>query len=456
MVEFQLTEIAAGIGGRLKGEDVSVHSVSTDSRTLQKGDLFVALRGPSFDGHDYLQAAAEKQASAAMVSAESVYPLPVVQVADTRLGLGRLAALWRQRADAKVIGITGSNGKTTVKEMLASILAQEGTVLATRGNLNNDIGMPLTLTRLQSEDFAVVEMGANKPGEIDYLSNIARPDVAILNNAGRAHLEGFKDQAGVARAKLEIINGLADHGVFVFNADDRFAPLWRQASQNRACLTFGVTQPADVSSPEDSLHLSWTDSGFRSEFSVQTPATQLQISLQLAGQHNRMNALAAIAAAHALGASSSSMQTGLASLRPVAGRLCFLAGIRGSRVLDDTYNANPDSVATALQVLKSAPGRQILILGDLGELGDTEQQLHEEIGLLAKKTGIDRLYTCGRLSAAAAESFGTGALHSDTQDELIRVLQSAIHQGDTLLVKGSRAAAMERVVAALREGQESC
>lgn len=456
MVELQLAEIAEGIGGRLVGEDVSVHSVSTDTRTLEKGDFFVALKGPAFNGHDYLQQAVDREASAAMVSEERAPLLPVVHVEDTRLGLGQLAALWRQRANARVIGITGSNGKTTVKEMLASILAREGSVLATRGNLNNDIGVPLTLTRLQSEDFAVVEMGANSPGEIDYLSKIARPDVAVLNNAGRAHLEGFKDQAGVARAKLEIINGLVDDGVFVFNADDQFAPLWREAATSRSCITFGMVQPADVRSSADSARFNWTDSGFSNDFMVQIPGANLEIKLQLAGQHNQMNALAATAAAHALGVPADSIESGLAAVKPVPGRLCSVRGITGCRLLDDSYNANPESVATAVDVLKTAPGRRVLVLGDLGELGETEQSLHAEIGLLAKRAGIDLLFTCGALSAAAAEAFGSGATHTENQDALISKLRAGIAQGDTLLIKGSRTAAMDRVVAALQEGGNGC
>ena len=227
--------------------------MSTDSRNLQPGDLFVALQGPSFDGHDYVQAAVERQAAAAMISRSVATSMPCLRVADTRLALGQLASLWRDRAAARVVAVTGSNGKTTVKEMLAAILTQQGSVLATLGNLNNDIGLPLTLARLQEEDFAVVELGANHPGEIDYLSRIARPDVAVLNNAGRAHLEGFGSLEGVARAKLEIINGLAEDGVFVFNADDKFAEMWRHAASDYRQLTFGVQQAADVSSERHSI-----------------------------------------------------------------------------------------------------------------------------------------------------------------------------------------------------------
>ena len=297
MVEFQLQELADGLGASVMGDNVSIRSVSTDSRSIQSGALFVALQGPSFDGHDYVQAAAEHQAGAAIISKPVSTSLPCLLVEDTRLALGQLAGLWRHRAAARVVAVTGSNGKTTVKEMLAAILAHQGSVLATRGNLNNDIGLPLTLTRLQQEDFAVVELGANHPGEIDYLSRIAHPDVAVLNNAGRAHLQGFGSLEGVARAKLEIINGLAEDGVFVFNADDRFADLWRQAASDYRQLTFGVQQPADVSSEPQAMRVKWHEHGFGSEFEVSTPAGVLQLNLQLVGEHNRLNALAAVAAA---------------------------------------------------------------------------------------------------------------------------------------------------------------
>ena len=456
MVEFQLTEIASGLDARVHGQDVAVRSVSTDSRTLQAGDFFVALKGPTFDGHDHLQQAHDKHAVAAMVSHVIPDNLPCVQVEDTRIGLGKLAAMWRQRAAAKVVGVTGSNGKTTVKEMLAAILTREGDVLATRGNLNNDIGMPLTLTRLQSEAFAVIEMGANHPGEIDYLSKIAAPDVAILNNAGRAHLEGFGDELGVANAKLEIINGLANDGTFIFNADDAFAAMWREASSALRCLTFGVKQSADISSPEDSLQLQWSEHGFRSEFIVNAPAGEFKASLQLAGAHNRMNALAAVAAASALGVSIESMQAGLASVQPVPGRLCLRHGVNGSWLVDDSYNANPDSVEMAIQVLQAAPGKRILVLGDLGELGENAEALHEGIGFKAKQAGIDHLFTCGKLSGLAAGVFGAGAEHFAEQDQLITQLAALVGEGDTILVKGSRAAAMEKVVEALQGGQRAC
>ena len=456
MIRLRLSELAAWVPAALHGGDATVGGVSIDSSTLQPGDLFVALKGPRFDGHDYLEEAAEKGAVGALVSERLTSRIPCLEVADTRLGLGRVASAWRDRSPARVVAITGSNGKTTVKEMLAAMLSQEGQTLATRGNLNNDIGLPLTLCRLQDEKFAVLELGANHPGEIDYLSRIARPDIALINNAGRAHLEGFGSVEGVARAKAEILNGLDPSGLFIFNADDDQAPLWRELARGRRQMSFAVHRPADITSPAGSLQLHWDAEGFHSKFEVHSPRGVLQVSMALTGEHNRMNALVAIAAAQGLGVSDESILRGLAEVQPVAGRLAPRVAQTGARVVDDSYNANPDSVRMAVEVLCQAPGRRLLVLGDLGELGPEAGRLHGELGIFASDRGVDMVFTCGVLSEATARAFGTGGCHFETQEALLETLRELLRAEDTVLVKGSRAAAMEKVVAALCGEERSC
>jgi UDP-N-acetylmuramoyl-tripeptide--D-alanyl-D-alanine ligase len=327
-------------------------------------------------------------------------------------------------------------------------------VLATRGNLNNDIGLPLTLTGLSDEDYAVVELGANHAGEIDYLTRIARPDVAVLNNAGRAHLEGFGSLEGVARAKAEIIHGLGPDGVFVFNADDAFADLWRELAASQRTLSFGVREVADVRSPELLSRLEWDTASFAQSFSVHTPAGEFELRLALAGEHNRMNALAATAAALALDISPARIAAGLAGMQPVPGRLCPLPGVGGARVIDDSYNANPESVAAAIAVLAAAPGRRTLVLGDLAELGKGSSGLHAEIGERARAAGIDRLFACGDLSGVAVRSFGAGGVHYTEQQGLIDDLLASLGAEDSVLIKGSRSARMDRVVRAISEQQQ--
>ena len=447
MIDFSLSETVAALGARQLGADVRFQSVSSDTRALQPGDLFVALRGPNFDGHDYLRQARESGAAAAMVSRESSAPLPCLLVDDTRAGLGRLAALWRAASDATLVAVTGSNGKTTVKEMIAAILGFNGSVLATRGNLNNDIGLPLTLTRLQDHPFAVVELGASRAGEIAYLSGIARPDVAVLNNAGHAHLEGFGDLQGVARAKAEIILGLADDGCFVFNADDRWSPLWCELAQGRRTYSFGMRRKADVWSPETGPEIRWQNNAFLSRFPVNTPQGELEVELQLAGRHNQMNALAAVAAAQMAGAGPQELRAGLERVRPVKGRLYPLAGRDGIGLIDDSYNANPDSVAAAIEVLACAPGRRFLVLGELAELGPGTDAFYRGIGEQAKTAGIDSLYALGR-AGLAADSFGPDGRRFDHLQRLIDDLHAELDPGDRVLVKGSRSAAMERVIQA--------
>jgi UDP-N-acetylmuramoyl-tripeptide--D-alanyl-D-alanine ligase len=455
MSMLELSELAALLDGRLVGDDRAFDGVSTDTRTIKSGELFVALRGPNFDGHDYLEVAQARGAAGALVAHPSRV-LPTVEVADTLRALGRLGQQWRLRCPARVIAITGSNGKTTLKEMIAAILACRGSVLATRGNLNNEIGVPLTLNRLRGEDFAVVELGANHAGEIRYLSGLAQPDVAVLNNAGRAHLEGFGSLEGVARAKGEIVEGLRSGGLFVFNADDRFAPLWRELAAGRAQRSFGVAQPADVTSPPDAYQIDWQEARFAARFPVRCAQGEVELRLRLAGEHNRMNALAAVAASLAVGADLDDAAQGLATLEPVPGRLCPLSGHNGARLIDDSYNANPDSVLAALRVLAAAPGRRTLVLGDLAELGADAVDLHRQLGEQAAVFGIDRLFTTGALSGHAGAAFGGPHRHFDGRAALVDALLSGLSTEDSVLVKGSRSARMDEVVKALRAEGAAC
>ena len=454
MIQFSLSQLSAPLVATHLGADACFSAVSTDTRSLQRGDLFVALQGPNFDGHDYLGQALDRGAVGAMVSEQPAVSLPCLMLKDTRIGLGKLAGIWRRSSTAPVVAITGSNGKTTVKEMLSSILRRCGEVLSTRGNLNNDIGLPLTLLRLQDQDYAVLEMGANHPGEIEYLSRIASPDVALLTNAGRAHLQGFGDLEGVARAKAEIISGLAAGGRFIFNADDAWASLWRELAGRHSLSTFGVRQPADVGSPVGALELQWDAAGFRSRFPVSTPCGEVDIELALPGEHNRMNALAAIAASLALGVGLEQIGEGLKALTPVTGRLQPVAGRAGVGLVDDSYNANPDSVKAAIDVLSSAPGRRFLVLGELAEMGSGTEGFYRDMGAYARAAGIEHLFTLGD-AGLCSDLFGPGGTRFSSRQQLITALQQELRTGDRVLIKGSRRAAMEQVVQALSaEGED--
>jgi UDP-N-acetylmuramoyl-tripeptide--D-alanyl-D-alanine ligase len=433
--------VARWAGGRLRGPDVEVLGVSTDTRSLAPGALFVALTGPRFDGHDFARAAREAGAAALMVSRPVPVDLPRIEVQDTLAALGRLAAAWRGTLPVRVVALTGSNGKTTVKELCASILGRLGPTWATRGNLNNHIGVPLTLLALDAEHrHAVVEMGANHPGEIAALTRLARPDVALVNNAGPAHLEGFGTVEGVARAKGEIFQGLGPGGVAVFNADDRHAAVWEALTEGRRRLRFGFGAAAEVRGRET------PDGGLR----IDTPLGGVDVRLRLAGRHNRYNALAATAAALALGAPLAAVVEGLERVRPVAGRLVPVPARRGAWLIDDTYNANPASLQAGIEALCAGPGEPWLILGDMAELGGEAQRLHEAAGRGAREAGVRRLFTLGRLARLAAESFGPQAEAFDEVEALIEAVAGAIRGGERILVKGSRAMRMERVVAALR------
>ncbi|MEW6354513.1 MAG: UDP-N-acetylmuramoyl-tripeptide--D-alanyl-D-alanine ligase [Pseudomonadota bacterium] len=449
MIRMHLSAAAHALHARHDGADVEFTGVSTDTRTLTPGALFTALVGPHFDGHDFIEQAVARGAAAALVSRATRGKLPSLTVPDTRLALGRLAHTWRRRFDFPLVAITGSNGKTTVKEMTAAILGRAGAVLVTQGNLNNDIGVPLTLFRLDAaQRYAVIEMGANHLGEISYLTGLARPTVALITNAGPAHLEGFGSLDGVARGKGEIYAGLDEHGVGVVNHDDAYASLWRKLIGARRCVSFGLTPGADVTA-------TWRATDTGSDVQLRTPRGSVDIALPLPGRHNVMNALAAAAASLAAGATLEHVQQGLESMHGVAGRLQIKTGYRGARVIDDTYNANPASLAAAVQVLSGYAPHAWLVLGDMGELGADGAALHEQAGAQARAAHIERLFSVGILSAHAARAFGPAARHFATQDELSAALRAALDAAApekiTLLIKGSRAARMERVVAALTD-----
>ena len=448
---MKLSDLLAVTKGELLGGDALFCSVSTDTRYLQQGDLFVAIKGPHFDGHDFTDDVAVKGAAAMIVSHPVETELPQLVVADTRMALGQLAALWRDRFDIPVIAVTGSNGKTTVKEMLASILNRQHSVLVTQGNLNNDIGVPLTLLRLRAEhDVAVIEMGASQQGDIEYLSKMVRPNVALLTNAAAAHLEGFGDIAGVARAKGEIFSGLIEDGCAILNADDSRSGLWRVMAGERRCSYFGIRHKADVTVTD------LQDNGqLGSTFRLKTPQGQVLVSLPLAGRHNVMNALAASAAATAISISLDDICAGLQSMQAVSGRLAIQRGINNSCLINDSYNANPSSMRAALDVLAASGGEKILVLGDMAELGNSARALHEQVGRQACTSGVDRIYAVGEYAALTAGTFGQGGQHFSNQKELIEALREhlmlprSMMMEITVLVKGSRSMAMEQVVAAL-------
>ncbi len=450
---MDLHEAARGAEGEARGANAHIAAVSTDTRTIGQGALFVALRGERFDGNAYLEAARARGAAAAMVdrrasehAAADASDLPLLVVEDTRLGLGRLAAYWRGKFKLPLIAVTGSNGKTTVKEMIASILADHagaGHAYATPGNLNNDIGVPLTLLGLRAgHSFAVVELGMNHPGETAYLAAIAQPTVALINNAQREHQEFMRSVEDVAREHGAAISALPADGAAVFNADDAYADYWRGLAAPRKVLDFGLDRQAAVGGRYEL-------GGFGSEIVLRTPEGEAAVSLRAAGVHNVRNALAAAAAAQAAGLGLASIVRGLAAFEPVQGRLQKKVAKRGAVVLDDTYNANPDSVIAAIDVLAHAAGAKFLVLGDMGEVGENGAAFHAEIGRYARAARIDRLYLLGELCANAAGAFGEGAVCYGDIDALLAALEPQLAEGATALVKGSRFMRMERVVQVL-------
>ncbi len=451
---MRLSEVALQLEGRLVGEDVEFHGVGIDSRTDLTGKLFVALRGERFDGHDFLSQARRAGAVAALVDRPVDAELPRVEVDDSRLALGRLARRWRRdRFRGTLIGVTGSNGKTTVKEMIAAALGGPDTVLKTQGNLNNDIGVPLTLLRLTpAHRFAVVEMGANRPGEIAYSVGLARPHVAVLTNAAPAHLEGFGSLAGVAKAKGEIVAGLPADGVAVLNAEDRFFDDWRELAGSRRVVGFGF-QRGEVR-VERHHGLVFEGGRFHNRFSVIALGERFEVDLALAGRHNVVNALAAIAAALAAGGDPAAIAAGLAALTPVPGRLQPLPLRGGGWLLNDCYNANPASFEAGLKTLEALRGEPWVILGAFGELGPETLAWHRRAGEMARRRGVRRLLAVGEETKAAVAAFGGGGQWFASCDALVDAALRLCHPEVRVLVKGSRSQRLETVVEALKEGKE--
>ena len=449
MMTMYLAEAASALNARQSGADVLFRGVSTDSRTLMDGNLFVAINGPNFDGHNYLYQAHRQGAAAAVVSRTVETSLPLLEVDDTLTALGRLAACWRSRFKLPLVAITGSNGKTTTREMLSAILGRCGETLTTRGNFNNEIGLPLTLSGLDARHrFAVVELGANHPGEIAALTAMAQPSIAIINNAGPAHLEGFGSLEGVARAKGELFEGLAADGVCILNADDDFTALWRSMAAPRQVISFGLEKQAEVTA-------SWKGDIDGSDIELHTPVGQRVLRLPFPGRHNVMNALAATAAAIAVDVSLDDIAQGLAAARPVRGRWQMKPGIEDMQIIDDTYNANPGSLGAAMRVLSQDDNENWLVLGDMGELGSEAASLHVEVGDQARQLGFGCLFALGPLAQQAAEAFGSGAEVFENIEDLIKRLRQLARPGVRVLVKGSRAMRMERVVEALRLPSDS-
>lgn len=429
-----------------------VEGVVTDSRKVSPGCVFVALVGEKFDAHDFLaDVIAQGAAALVLQRVPDDLGIPALQVSDTRIALGQIANGWRRRFDIPVIGVTGSNGKTTVKEMIASILRAaygESGMLATQGNLNNEIGVPLTLFRLTDQHrAAVIEMGMNHPGEIAALSAIAQPTVGLVNNAQREHQEFMATVEAVALENGAVISGLSEHGVAVFPAGDDYSGMWRRLAAGHKVLTFGLEDnpaPVDVSGQ-------FVPTDFGSQLTIYIGRDILHVQLAAAGVHNVLNALAATSACHAIGCDRQAIIDGLQNFAPVAGRLQRKRAHNQATVIDDTYNANPDSVRAAIRVLAQSAGEKILVLGDMGEVGDNGPAFHVEVGEYARQQGVDRLLTLGSLARHSSVAFGGTAAHFDDLEALLRDLDLCVQKTSTVLVKGSRFMKMERVVSHLMQ-----
>jgi UDP-N-acetylmuramoyl-tripeptide--D-alanyl-D-alanine ligase len=440
-MKLKLSDIATWVGGRVVGNGNFVAGVSTDTRTIGPGSLFVALKGERYDAHEFVATARERGATAALVERVVDADMPQIVVANTEIALGELARAVRAERDARIVGITGSNGKTTVKTLTASILGKYGRTHVNAGNLNNEIGVPLTLLAMpETTQFAVIEMGAGKPGDIEYLARIARPDLGLVNNVAPAHLERLGSERGVAETKGAIYAALPADGIAIINADDAYADYFASLANGRRVVRFGLEHKADITATLDVRG-----------FILKTPLGSTTVALAQPGRHNVMNALAAAAIASALGAPLATIRAGLEAAPAVAGRLVRRKHTSGAVVIDDSYNANPGSFAAAIATLATERGDTILVMGDMAELGADAERLHAHVGALAKASGIHHLRAVGKLSRAAVDAFGTGATHFADQAALIAALRGEMRSGVVALIKGSRSSAMDRVVAALVE-----
>ena len=446
-----ISDTAKVLEGRYSGKDVLFTSVSTDSRSMESGALFIALRGEHFDAHNFLAQAFSAGAVAAIVQegiglSEEVANLPLVHVADTKRALGALARHWRSRFNIPVIAISGSNGKTTVKEMTAAIMrAHYGQVhvLATVGNLNNDIGVPLTLLRLRDEHHAaVIELGINHPGETRLLAGFTQPTIGLINNAQREHQEFMKSVEDVAKEHADLLAALATDGIAVINADDHFSDYWQSVAKGCRTITFGLSNNAAVLAQYELNE-------FGADLELSCNGNTIAITSNAAGLHNVYNVVSSAAVSFAAGVDLAVIKTGIESFAPVKGRMERKPARHGGTLIDDTYNANPDSVRAAIDVLTRMPGPRILALGDMGEVGDQGEAFHAEIGQYAREAGVEYVFTLGELSHVTASTFGKPAEHFKSVEKLIDAIDGQLRLQPTVLIKGSRFMRMERVVQAL-------
>lgn len=449
---FTLSETAVLTGGNLLSSDVEFSNISTDSRTVECGDLYLALKGEHFNGNDFVENVAAKGAVGAIVSESVDSSIPLLKVLDTHTALGDLARENRRRSKAKIIALTGSQGKTTVKEMVGSILSQRAKTLITSKNLNNTIGVPLTLLQLADHEYGVIEMGANGAGEIAFSVASAEPDIALITKASAAHIEGFGSLQGIVEAKGEILDGLGDSGIAVLNADDENVWQWQRRAEGKSTVLFSLRDNKNSQYFASDIDVS-QESGIR--FKLHSPQGNIEISLKLMGEHNVANAIAASALALEMGAVLDDVAKGLAGLPSIDGRLKLRLGMKDSKLIDDTYNASPDSFFSAIDTLMNFPGRRIVVAGAMNELGNESREAHESVGLYAAEAGVSEFWTIGEMTKWASDAFGEQALHFNCFGSLLEHCRENAHKDTVFLVKGSRGAKMENIINGLLSGEAS-